>query len=101
MQHIENWAFDVELLFLASRLGVAVAEESVRWQEIEGSKLDLRAPFDMLRDIVLIRSVWITVSIYCTAGTSTIVATYLPTYLLACLLAWLWTGPIRREWCES
>ena len=55
VQHIENWAFDVELLFLASRLGVAVAEESVRWQEIEGSKLDLRAPFDMLRDIVLIR----------------------------------------------
>jgi dolichyl-phosphate beta-glucosyltransferase len=55
VQHIENWAFDVELLFLASRLGVTVCEESVRWQEIEGSKLDLRAPLDMLRDIALIR----------------------------------------------
>ncbi len=34
---------------------IQVREESVRWQEIEGSKLDLRAPLDMLRDIALIR----------------------------------------------
>ena len=55
VQHIENWAFDVELLFLAGRLDIAVREQSVGWEEVEGSKLDLRAPLDMLRDILLIR----------------------------------------------
>ena len=37
--HIERWAFDVELLYLAERLDIPVAEVAVAWQEIEGSKV--------------------------------------------------------------
>ena len=42
-QHIERWAFDVELLFLAASQRIDVAEVGVDWQEIDGSKLDVRA----------------------------------------------------------
>ncbi|KAH7713109.1 dolichyl-phosphate beta-glucosyltransferase [Aphelenchoides avenae] len=53
--HIERWAFDVELLYLAERLDIPVAEVAVAWQEIEGSKV---TPFfswiQMGRDILLI-----------------------------------------------
>lgn len=37
--HVERWAFDVELLFLAERLKVPMTEVAVRWTEIDGSKL--------------------------------------------------------------
>ncbi|XP_017029491.1 dolichyl-phosphate beta-glucosyltransferase [Drosophila kikkawai] len=37
--HVERWAFDVELLFLAERLKVPMSEVAVRWTEIDGSKL--------------------------------------------------------------
>jgi dolichyl-phosphate beta-glucosyltransferase len=39
-QHIERWAFDVELLFLAQRFATPIVEVPVTWQEIDGSKLD-------------------------------------------------------------
>ena len=37
--HIERWAFDVELLHLAERLGIQVHEVCVEWKEVEGSKI--------------------------------------------------------------
>ncbi|XP_017097778.2 dolichyl-phosphate beta-glucosyltransferase [Drosophila bipectinata] len=37
--HVERWAFDVELLYLAERLKVPMSEVAVRWTEIDGSKL--------------------------------------------------------------
>ncbi|TDG44308.1 hypothetical protein AWZ03_009281 [Drosophila navojoa] len=37
--HVERWAFDVELLYLAERLQLPMAEVAVRWTEIDGSKL--------------------------------------------------------------
>ena len=37
--HIERWAFDVELLFLAERLGLKVHEVCVQWTEVAGSKI--------------------------------------------------------------
>uniref|UniRef100_A0A915EK26 Dolichyl-phosphate beta-glucosyltransferase n=1 Tax=Ditylenchus dipsaci TaxID=166011 RepID=A0A915EK26_9BILA len=53
--HIERWAFDVELLYLAEALKFSISEVSVRWTEIDGSKI---TPFfswlQMGRDIVLI-----------------------------------------------
>lgn len=37
--HVERWAFDVELLFIAQKLKIPVSEVAVNWTEIEGSKL--------------------------------------------------------------
>ena len=36
-QHIHRWAFDCELLCLASSMGMAVVEQAVDWEEIDGS----------------------------------------------------------------
>lgn len=55
LMHVERWAFDVELLYLAEHLNIPVAEVPVNWKEIEGSKI---VPFwswlQMGRDLVLI-----------------------------------------------
>ncbi|KAL3068102.1 hypothetical protein niasHT_038092 [Heterodera trifolii] len=37
--HIEQWAFDVELIYLAEHLQYSIAEVAVEWTEIEGSKV--------------------------------------------------------------
>ncbi|XP_061557973.1 dolichyl-phosphate beta-glucosyltransferase [Phycodurus eques] len=54
--HVERWAFDVELLYIAQRLKIPIAEVAVNWTEIEGSKL---VPFwswlQMGRDLLFIR----------------------------------------------
>jgi len=54
--HIERWAFDVELLYMAQSLGIPLAEVPVNWQEIEGSKVDpLTSSIQMGRDLLRIR----------------------------------------------
>ena len=54
--HIERWAFDVELVYLAGLLGVPTVEVPVPWHEVGGSKLDpTSASIEMLRDIIVIR----------------------------------------------
>ncbi|XP_076026727.1 dolichyl-phosphate beta-glucosyltransferase [Genypterus blacodes] len=54
--HVERWAFDVELLFIAQCFRIPIAEVAVNWTEIEGSKL---VPFwswlQMGRDLIIIR----------------------------------------------
>ncbi|XP_077596182.1 dolichyl-phosphate beta-glucosyltransferase [Stigmatopora nigra] len=59
--HVERWAFDVELLYMAQSLDIPVAEVAVNWTEIEGSKL---VPFwswlQMGRDLVFIRLRYLT-----------------------------------------
>ena len=54
--HVERWAFDVELLYIAQRLNIPIAEVAVNWQEIDGSKM---VPFwswlQMGKDLLLIR----------------------------------------------
>ncbi|KAH9638230.1 hypothetical protein HF086_013668 [Spodoptera exigua] len=37
--HVNRWAFDVEILYIAQRLNIPIAEIPVRWTEIEGSKV--------------------------------------------------------------
>ncbi|BFF95530.1 dolichyl-phosphate beta-glucosyltransferase [Drosophila madeirensis] len=53
--HVQRWAFDVELLYLAERLKLPMSEVAVRWTEIDGSKL---TPFwswlQMGSDLVMI-----------------------------------------------
>ncbi|KAI6236775.1 Dolichyl-phosphate beta-glucosyltransferase [Aphelenchoides besseyi] len=51
--HVERWAFDVELLYLAERLGIPVTEVAVEWHEVEGSKITpLLTSIEMGRDIM-------------------------------------------------
>ena len=54
--HVERWAFDVEVLYIAQRLGIPIEEVAVNWKEVEGSKI---VPFfswlQMARDIFFIR----------------------------------------------
>lgn len=55
-QHIERWAFDVELLFLGNRQGVPMVEVPVEWEEVDGSKVDVLADtISMARDLIMIR----------------------------------------------
>ncbi|KFB47700.1 AGAP008315-PA-like protein [Anopheles sinensis] len=55
VMHVERWAFDVELLFIAQSYNIPIEEIAVNWTEIEGSKL---TPFwswlQMGRDLMLI-----------------------------------------------
>ncbi|XP_028903831.1 dolichyl-phosphate beta-glucosyltransferase isoform X2 [Ornithorhynchus anatinus] len=59
--HIERWAFDVELLYIAQCLKIPIAEVAVNWTEIEGSKL---VPFwswlQMGKDLLFIRLRYLT-----------------------------------------
>jgi len=60
-QQVRRWCFDVELLHLAQRLGIPVAEVAVRWEEIPGSKLNLlESSVLMGRDLVVIRLAYMT-----------------------------------------
>lgn len=53
--HIERWAFDVEMLKIAEMLGLPIGEVSVRWCEIDGSKLNpIVDAVKMFRDIALL-----------------------------------------------
>ncbi|CEM26614.1 unnamed protein product [Vitrella brassicaformis CCMP3155] len=54
--NVTRWAFDIEVLVIAQRLGLRVAEVAVNWQEIPGSKLNVAlASLQMARDIILVR----------------------------------------------
>lgn len=37
--HVERWAFDVEMLYIAQTLNIPITEIPVNWTEIEGSKI--------------------------------------------------------------
>jgi dolichyl-phosphate beta-glucosyltransferase len=53
--HLDRWAFDVELLYIAQQLAIPIGEVAVNWQEIDGSKLSpLEAALQMGRDLIRI-----------------------------------------------
>lgn len=59
--HVERWAFDVELLFIAQCFQIPVAEVAVNWTEIEGSKLvPIWSWLQMGRDLLFIRLRYVT-----------------------------------------
>ena len=56
LQHIERWGFDPELLFLASRSGLQVAEVPVGWAHRDGTRLHpFKDGFRMAGDVLHIR----------------------------------------------
>ena len=53
--HVERWAFDVELLYIAEQLHIPVAEVAVNWVEVDGSKVvPVITWLQMGRDILFI-----------------------------------------------
>ncbi|CAK8683803.1 dolichyl-phosphate beta-glucosyltransferase-like [Clavelina lepadiformis] len=53
--HVERWAFDVELLYVAEYLDIPIVEVAVKWTEIEGSKIvPVFSWIQMGKDIALI-----------------------------------------------
>jgi glycosyltransferase involved in cell wall biosynthesis len=58
-QRLERFGFDVEILFIANRLGLRTEEVPVRWDHVEGSKVGLTQGLDGFVDIVrVLRNNW-------------------------------------------
>ena len=54
--HIDGFAFDVELLYLAQRAGLGIREIPVRWNHAEGSKVDfIHDSLRMLCEVIALR----------------------------------------------
>lgn len=58
--HTEGWIFDVELLILAKRQKIALAEIPINWHEVDGSKMELaRDSIKMAIDLIVTRMAYI------------------------------------------
>ncbi|XP_046369430.1 dolichyl-phosphate beta-glucosyltransferase-like [Haliotis rufescens] len=54
--HVERWAFDVDMLYLAQHFKMPLGEVAIAWQEIDGSKMvPVWSWLQMGRDLLLIR----------------------------------------------
>ncbi|KAK9902701.1 hypothetical protein WJX75_003242 [Coccomyxa subellipsoidea] len=53
-QRLQRWCFDVELIFLAQRLGIPIVETSVNWTEIPGSKVSMTSIVHMMWEMAAI-----------------------------------------------
>ena len=56
LQRTRGFGFDVEILFLAQRLGMRIKEVPIDWYYHEGSKVKpVRDSFLMLKDLISVR----------------------------------------------
>ena len=54
--HIRRWAFDVEMFLMANILNIPYAELSIRWHDVEGSKLNIISDsIQIARDYIAIK----------------------------------------------
>ncbi|MCW5963657.1 MAG: glycosyltransferase family 2 protein [Bryobacterales bacterium] len=54
-QRLDGFGFDVEILYIARKLGYRVAEVPVRWQDVAGTKVSLARGLDAFVDILRVR----------------------------------------------
>jgi len=50
-----RFGFDVEILFIAKKLGLDIVETPVRWNDVEGTKVSMLAGLDAFLDPVRVR----------------------------------------------
>ena len=56
LQTVNGFGFDVEILFIAERMGIDIKEIGIRWSYNEGSKIrPMRDSISMLKDLWLVR----------------------------------------------
>ena len=55
MQRIDTWSFDAELLYLAWRQGMSIAQVPVQWSAVEGSHLQVTRSIGELLNLLRIR----------------------------------------------
>ncbi len=55
-QRIERFGFDVEVLYIARRLGYRIAEVPVRWNHAEGSKVGMFTGLHAFAELAIIRA---------------------------------------------
>ena len=55
VQTLDRFGFDVEILYLARKLGYGVAEVPVRWNDVEGTKVEALGGADAFLDILRVR----------------------------------------------
>ncbi|MCE5314915.1 glycosyltransferase family 2 protein, partial [bacterium] len=56
MCFLNGWGFDIEVLYLARRMGYSVAEVPVKWSHVEGSKIHpFQAALRVIADIISMR----------------------------------------------
>ena len=55
LQRMDRFGFDVEMLFIARKLGLRIAEVPVRWNDVEGTKVSLFSGADAFLDILRVR----------------------------------------------
>ncbi|EGR27436.1 hypothetical protein IMG5_196190 [Ichthyophthirius multifiliis] len=59
-QHLERWAFDVELFMIANYYKVPIVEVPVNWKDVDGSHLNIiDASVTMLRDFLMVRLLYL------------------------------------------
>ncbi len=54
-QTMDRFGFDVEILFIARKLGLSIAEVPVRWNDVEGTKVGMLSGADAFLDILRVR----------------------------------------------
>ncbi|HVR72767.1 MAG TPA: glycosyltransferase [Planctomycetota bacterium] len=55
LQRLDRWGFDVEVLYLARREGMKIAQVPVAYTESSESRLRLVTPLTMIRDLLQVR----------------------------------------------
>ena len=55
LQRLDRWGFDVEILYLARREGMKIAQVPVAYTESSESRLRLVTPLTMVRDLLQVR----------------------------------------------
>jgi dolichyl-phosphate beta-glucosyltransferase len=63
--HLRRWAFDIELVYVALNMNMAIQEVKVPWHEVDGSKLNtgfvalVLVSIGMLRDMMCVRACYV------------------------------------------
>ena len=55
LQQLDRFGFDVEILYLARKLGLGIAEVPVRWNDVEGTKVQALGGAGAFLDILRVR----------------------------------------------